>query len=129
MELQQEDLPAIREQLLAQQEELLKSAKTHRDAVAETGHIERGGVDRGDESNQALESGMEMTQADRATYELSLVSGALERLDKGEFGVCADCGEMVERARLLANPIAKRCLACQSRHEEDFDERDATPSL
>lgn len=129
MELQQEDLAAIREQLLAQQGELQKSVRVHRDAVAETGHIERGGVDRGDESNQALESGMEMTQADRATYELSLVNGALERLDKGEFGVCMDCGETVERARLLANPIAKRCLACQSRHEEDFDERDATPSL
>ena len=129
MELQQEDLAAIREQLLVQQGELVKSAQVHREAVAETGHIERGGVDRGDESNQALESGMEMTQADRATYELSLVNGALDRLDKGEFGVCMDCGEMVERARLLANPIAKRCLACQSRHEEDFDERDATPSL
>ncbi len=129
MELQQEDLATIRDQLLAQQAELLKSAQVHRDAVVEGGHLERGGIDRGDESNQALESGMEMTQADRANYELALVSGALERLDKGEFGVCMDCGEVVERARILANPIAKRCLSCQSRHEEDFDERDATPSL
>ena len=106
MELQQEDLAGIRDQLVAQQQELIKSAQIHRDAVAETGHIERGGIDRGDESNQALESGMEMTQADRAAYELSLVNGALERLDNGEFGICMDCGEVVGRARLLANPIA-----------------------
>lgn len=129
MTLEQQDIDTIRERLTTQQQELVRSAHAHREAVAETGHIERGGVDRGDESNQALESGMEMTQADRATYELTLVNGALERLDNGEFGTCTDCGEMVERARLLANPIAKRCLACQSRHEEDFDQRDATPSL
>ena len=118
MKLSDSDLSAVRDQLLSMRRALEASATRHRDAVARAGHIERGGVDRGDESNQAVESGFEITQADRAVYELSLVNGALARLEKGEFGSCADCGETIEGARLLANPIAKRCLACQSRREE-----------
>jgi RNA polymerase-binding protein DksA len=129
MQLDNSEIEKIREQLLTMQRELEGSAATHRDAVARSGHIERGGNDRGDESNQALESGFEMTQADRAAYELSLVNGALTRLESGDFGICMDCDEAIEKARLLANPIAKRCLTCQARHEQDFDQRDATPSL
>ena len=129
MSLNKSDIESIREQLLGMQRDLEESVTTHRDAVAQVGHIERGGNDRGDESNQALESGIEITQADRAVYELSLVKGALERLESGEFGICTDCDETIEQARLVANPIAKRCLSCQSKHEENFDERDSTPSL
>jgi RNA polymerase-binding protein DksA len=129
MSLNKSDMDSIREQLLGMQRDLEGSVTTHRDAVAKVGHIERGGNDRGDESNQALESGLEITQADRAVYELGLVKGALERLESGEFGICSDCDETIEQARLMANPIAKRCLSCQSKHEEDFDERDSTPSL
>ena len=129
MSLNKSDMDSIREQLLGMQRDLEGSVTTHRDAVAKVGHIERGGNDRGDESNQALESGLEITQADRAVYELGLVKGALERLESGGFGICSDCDESIEQARLMANPIAKRCLSCQSKHEEDFDERDSTPSL
>ncbi|MDE0095564.1 MAG: TraR/DksA family transcriptional regulator [Gammaproteobacteria bacterium] len=118
MKLTDADITAIRDQLLSRRLTLEASATSHRDAVARTGHIERGGVDRGDESNQVVESGIEITQADRAVYELSLVNGALARLENGEFGICVDCGESIGSARLLANPIAKRCLACQSRREE-----------
>ena len=129
MSLNKSDIESIREQLLGMQRDLEESVTTHRDAVAQVGHIERGGNDRGDESNQALESGIEITQADRAVYELSLVKGALERLESGEFGICTDCDETIEQARLVANPIAKRCLSSQTKHEENFDERDSTPSL
>ena len=118
MRLSDSDITAIRDQLLSRKRTLEVSATSHRDAVARTGHIERGGVDRGDESNQVVESGIEITQADRAVYELSLVNGALARLETGEFGICVDCGESIEGARLLANPIAKRCLACQSQRED-----------
>lgn len=118
MNLGNTDIAAIRDQLLSMRRALEAGVISRRDAVARTGHIERGGVDRGDESSQAVESGLGITQADRAVYELSLVKGALARLEKGEFGICLDCGETIGSARLLANPIAKRCLACQVRREE-----------
>lgn len=44
--------------------------------------------------------------------DLARVNGALERLEKGHYGVCADCGEEIELNRLRADPAARYCLAC-----------------
>ena len=35
-----------------------------------------------------------------------------------EPGVCADCDEPIEPARLRALPMASRCVACQERKEK-----------
>ena len=42
---------------------------------------------------------------------------ALARLDSGEYGTCADCGDAIPAARLAAQPFAVRCIACQERRE------------
>jgi DnaK suppressor protein len=43
---------------------------------------------------------------------LDEISQALERIDKGTFGVCEECGEPIPRARLQAIPYARHCVAC-----------------
>ena len=50
--------------------------------------------------------------------ELREVEAALVRLHQPEFGLCADCSADIPFSRLLANPAAKRCVACQSRAEK-----------
>jgi DnaK suppressor protein len=44
---------------------------------------------------------------------------ALERVDDGEYGVCAECGTPIPSRRLSAVPDATTCLACQERLESD----------
>lgn len=39
------------------------------------------------------------------------VKSALERIDKGTYGVCEISGEVIERERLEANPSAKTCMS------------------
>lgn len=39
------------------------------------------------------------------------VQQALERITNGTFGMCEECGEKIEEARLEANPAAKTCEA------------------
>ncbi|MBI4268502.1 TraR/DksA family transcriptional regulator [Candidatus Uhrbacteria bacterium] len=55
------------------------------------------------------------------TYELEAelkeVSGALERIAHGRYGVCASCGEEIAEARLTARPMSIYCVACQSKVE------------
>jgi DnaK suppressor protein len=48
------------------------------------------------------------------TAELGDIEAALERLDAGTYGQCADCGVTIPPARLNAYPTAKRCIDCQS---------------
>ena len=48
---------------------------------------------------------------------LGQVNDALVRLDKGSYGMCADCGSKIDPARLKALPYATLCIQCQSQRE------------
>ena len=53
----------------------------------------------------------------RESQELQNVEAALARIDDGSYGSCTDCGGEIARARLMAYPMATRCLHCQENHE------------
>jgi RNA polymerase-binding transcription factor DksA len=44
------------------------------------------------------------------------VEGALRRLDAGEYGDCASCGEPISPGRLQADPTSTRCIECAAEH-------------
>ena len=46
--------------------------------------------------------------------EIRQISNALARIDNGTYGTCAKCGGEIRRERLIARPIATRCIACAS---------------
>ncbi|MFF3026259.1 TraR/DksA family transcriptional regulator [Microbacterium sp. NPDC057944] len=50
--------------------------------------------------------------ADAAASELRQVDEALARLDTGDYGVCARCGQLIPAARLEVRPYATHCVAC-----------------
>ena len=53
----------------------------------------------------------------RLTDEIDATVAALEHVADGTYGTCIDCGGAVGHERLLAQPAALRCLACQRNHE------------
>ena len=56
---------------------------------------------------------------------LKLIDAALERLDGGEFGICAECGDAIPFKRLEAIPWAACCVPCQERlGDADCEEKD-----
>ena len=46
---------------------------------------------------------------------------ALERLETGGYGHCADCDGQISEPRLRALPFAVRCLDCERLHEQWTD--------
>jgi RNA polymerase-binding transcription factor DksA len=44
--------------------------------------------------------------------ELRQIEAALERIDKGEYGICVNCGEPIPEKRLEIIPHAARCARC-----------------
>ena len=48
---------------------------------------------------------------------LHLIDEALQRVEKGEYGECVNCGEQVQTKRLDAVPWARYCLKCQDLQE------------
>jgi DnaK suppressor protein len=49
--------------------------------------------------------------------QLQQVEAALQRLDKGTYGKCVQCGAAIEPARLRVLPYAALCVRCQERQE------------
>ena len=47
------------------------------------------------------------------------IEDALERIEKGLFGICLMCGEKIPIDRLKARPIAMRCVECKAKSESD----------
>lgn len=85
--------------------------------------------DLGDESFAELATALSNASLGKEAEALQDTEDALQRLRSNSYGHCVDCGQTIERKRLLAYPIAKRCLQCQREHENKHSEKDSTPSL
>lgn len=64
----------------------------------------------------------------RDVIELRDIEAARDRLGRGEYGLCVNCGDAVPYERLAAYPSAKRCVRCQRQREHDY-QHPATPTL
>lgn len=60
----------------------------------------------------AFELEKELSLAQNARDLLDKVNLALETIDQGTYGTCADCGSAIPVARLDALPHAIRCVEC-----------------
>lgn len=49
---------------------------------------------------------------------LKLISTALEKIEKKEYGICSRCGKEIPKKRLKAIPWASLCINCQKLDEK-----------
>ncbi len=75
--------------------------------------------DAGDESFAHLLSDLDAARLDRHVADYREIDAAVERLDDGSYGECADCGTDIPLERLRVAPAARCCVACQTRREHD----------
>jgi DnaK suppressor protein len=85
-----------------------------------------GMADVGDNSDVATateQADLRSAQIERDALELKAVEAALARIAQGQYGTCVRCGREIGEARLRANPIADRCIECQTIVERQFARR------
>lgn len=99
------------QQLDAVQRDMLGVAE-----AASQGDAEEPGSPR-DQANSMAAAMVRDAEAARDHAELVAVRAALERMAEGSYGECTDCGQSVGAPRLLAQPSATRCIACQTKAE------------
>ncbi|HTT60978.1 MAG TPA: SpoIIE family protein phosphatase [Bryobacteraceae bacterium] len=63
-------------------------------------------------------------EAGDLSYLLEEVDAALERMDRGVYGLCEACHEPVESERLLADPLMRFCLAHLTAQQQEALEQD-----
>lgn len=49
--------------------------------------------------------------------ELSQINRTLARLEEGEYGMCATCGESIPEARLAILPNSEYCVSCAEKQD------------
>ena len=110
---------AQRKQLLAEREAYTKSATTLRaeaDQLAQD--REPGDVQFDEESGQGdsmnVERERDLALSAQALASVEEIDVALERIDKGTYGVCERCGQPIPKERLKALPHASLCVRCKS---------------
>lgn len=67
------------------------------------------------DADAAEQFGHETTVAmrDEVDRKLAEVERALARIDSGEYGTCAGCGQMIDTDRLTIDPTVEYCVSCQ----------------
>ncbi len=101
----------FRNSLLARRQELTGNLEdTKFDTLAKMGRVA--------EDDQAQMSHEEFISLKRNSMDyqaLRQVNAAIERINTGEYGICASCEETISEKRLKAIPWAKYCVSCQDR--------------
>jgi len=123
LETLNEHLEARRRELAVQIREAL-AASEHQHYRDLAGTV----TDSADEALADALVDVETALIDRDVQALRDIEAARERLKLGAYGICIDCGDAVDYARLLAYPTAKRCVRCQ-RQRETLYAHQKTPSL
>jgi len=70
-----------------------------------------------DVGTEVFEQARDVSLARQLKRSLEDVERALSKFDDGTFGICENCGTIIELARLEALPSARLCMHCQSRRE------------
>lgn len=55
--------------------------------------------------------------ADIRRQELTRMDEAMNRLERGTYGLCEECGTEIDEKRLSVSPLALYCIDCQKRRE------------
>jgi len=68
---------------------------------------------REEEATETLELEKRLTLENRIRQELARVEHALDKIEKGTYGLCDNCGKPIPPERLEALPQANLCMNCK----------------
>ena len=71
-----------------------------------------------DQGTDTMDREMAFTFASREGRYLHHLNEALERIEKGTYGLCRSCGGEIGKARLDAVPHATQCIKCKNAEEK-----------
>ncbi len=88
--------------------------QTLTEMTSQTGNI----PDPNDRASMESDRNFELRIRGRERRLMDKVEEALNRIDDGSYGVCVGCGEDISIKRLRARPVAKFCIECKTRQEQ-----------
>lgn len=116
MQLNEKDYSLIKSLLQEQKNALLKEAM--KTVESDLGVVSEEMADTIDRSSVETERNFTLRLRDRERKLIKKIDEALDRLEKGEYGDCEECGESIGMNRLKARPVATLCIDCKEEQEQ-----------
>jgi DnaK suppressor protein len=69
---------------------------------------------REEEATETLELEKRLNLENRIRQEMAKVEHAMEKIEKGTYGLCDNCGQPIDPERLEALPQASLCMNCKA---------------
>lgn len=70
-----------------------------------------------DTATETYDRELDYTLEENSEHVLADINAALERIEAGTYGICANCGKQIAEERLDARPWATLCIDCQRERE------------
>ena len=110
------DLNDFKKVLKRKRAMLMETDKSLEQDIKKVTDIRHG--DEADIAESSYEQEMAFYLKTRGQDELRQIDEALERIEKGEYGVCDECGGEIPRKRLEVQPYSLHCVDCQDKMEK-----------
>ncbi len=112
------NLEKIKEMLLEERREILE-----RLAKKQGAHLELlESHAKGDIADQATALEIQRIKSTLSSMErqkLQNIENALKKIEDGTYGICAECGELIDEKRLMIKPFAIYCVKCKEEKEKN----------
>lgn len=118
MAIDKKMLDELKDQLLREKEELEKNLSR----IARPVNVKEGdyattfdeiGSDRDDNATEVDQYSDNLPVENTLEKKLQDIIDALEKMEKGTYGICENCQKEISIERLKANPAAKTCIECK----------------
>ncbi|MBM9535518.1 RNA polymerase-binding protein DksA [Desulfobulbus alkaliphilus] len=108
-----QQLEAIKAEINSDVEQTLSEMTT------QTGNV----PDPNDRASMESDRSFELRIRGRERKLMDKVDEALARIEDGSYGICVGCGCEIAFKRLQARPVAKFCIDCKTRQEQQEKEQ------
>lgn len=115
------NLNEIRSRLESERARLLKELDDLK-ATVEPAEVRREGSPFGkreEEATESFELEKRLALEKQVRESLAEVEHALDKFDKGTYGLCDVCGQAISPDRLDALPQANMCISCKAKHAKN----------
>ena len=109
------NLEAFQEALLQKKLELTEAGAVRPLQATMDNNSRQGDMADQASGNNEVHIALRLRQTDAKI--LQAIEEALQRIEKGTYGVCRDCGEPIAEARLRAIPWTRVCIACKEKQK------------
>ncbi|MFC1606655.1 TraR/DksA family transcriptional regulator [Candidatus Latescibacterota bacterium] len=122
--MEKNDLDFFKSLILKKKEELLaelgylEASSLSSTSKDQAGDLSSYSFHMADQGTDTMEREKAFSLASREGRYLHHLNEALERIEKGSYGVCRTCGEDIGKNRLEAVPNATQCISCKNAEEK-----------